>query len=386
MRLIKQNIEHDGSGTATLFPEEPEDMWHAYNLIAAGDQLRASAIRRVTSESTTGSTSSHRVHTNLLIIVRSLDFDPQAGQLHVSGQVAEENKWVRVGAFHTLDLELHRNFTIEKKDGWDSVALDALREAVKEEKEGAIPAIVMQEGIANICLITEYQTILKQRIETSVPKKRAGRSGDHEKAIVKFYETCFETLKRQFDLTQPRPLLIASPGFIAAGFQKFIVGEAMRTGNRPLLENKKNLVTIHCSSGHLHSLNEVLKSAEVMEKLKNTKYAKETRLMDTLMELLRKDDGRAWYGGDEVEKAVYQGAVGRGGGTLLINHCLFRSEDIGVRKRWVALVDKVKEDGGDVRILSSDHESGKRLEGLGNIGAILTYPLYDLDEEEQPRS
>jgi hypothetical protein len=26
-------------------PEEPEDMWHAYNLIAAGDRLRAAAIR-----------------------------------------------------------------------------------------------------------------------------------------------------------------------------------------------------------------------------------------------------------------------------------------------------------------------------------------------------
>jgi hypothetical protein len=26
MRLIKQNVERDGSGTITLFPEEPEDM------------------------------------------------------------------------------------------------------------------------------------------------------------------------------------------------------------------------------------------------------------------------------------------------------------------------------------------------------------------------
>lgn len=26
MRLIKQNIERDGSGTVTLFPEDPEDM------------------------------------------------------------------------------------------------------------------------------------------------------------------------------------------------------------------------------------------------------------------------------------------------------------------------------------------------------------------------
>jgi protein pelota len=29
MRLIKQNIERDGSGTITLFPEEPEDMVRA---------------------------------------------------------------------------------------------------------------------------------------------------------------------------------------------------------------------------------------------------------------------------------------------------------------------------------------------------------------------
>jgi protein pelota len=105
--------------------------------------------------------------------------------------------------------------------------------------------------------------------------------------------------------------------------------------------------------------------------------------MDDFMTMLRKDDGRAWYGPSEVEKAVEKGAVGRGGGVLLINNSLFRSQEIGVRKRWVALVDKVKEEGGDARVLSSDHESGKRLEGLGGIAAILTFPLDDLDEGEE---
>lgn len=33
MRLIKQNIERDGSGTITLFPEEPEDMVSSLPLI-----------------------------------------------------------------------------------------------------------------------------------------------------------------------------------------------------------------------------------------------------------------------------------------------------------------------------------------------------------------
>lgn len=335
------------------------------------------------TESTTGSTSSHRVHVNLLIIVKSVDFDPKAGQLHVSGQVIEENKWVRIGAFHTLDLELHRNFSIEKKDGWDSVAVDALTQAIKQDKEGAIPTIVMQEGVANICLITEYQTILKQRIDMSVPKKRKGRSSEHDKGLIKFYKLCLEGVKCHFNLSQQRPFLIASPGFVAAGFHKYILDVAAHSGDREILENKKNFIVIHSSSGHLHSLNEVLRSEQVLSKLKDTKYAQETRLMDNFLHLLRKDDGRAWYGATAVEKAVEQNAVGRGGGALLINHSLFRSQEIEVRKRWVALVDKVKADGGEVRILSSDHESGKRLEGLGNIAAILTYPLHDFNDESQ---
>ena len=105
------------------------EKWHAYNLIRPSDLLTASAIRRVTTElSSTGSTSSQRVHTNLTIRVKSLDFDPQAGQLHVSGQIARENRYTKIGQFHTLDLELQRNFTLEKEvegahggEGWDSI-------------------------------------------------------------------------------------------------------------------------------------------------------------------------------------------------------------------------------------------------------------------------
>jgi protein pelota len=357
--------------------------WHAYNLIAPSDLLRASAIRRVTTESATGSTSSTRVHINLTIRVTSLDFDPQSSALHVSGRVSEENKFVKIGAFHTLDLELQRNFTLEKSEGWDSVSLDVVREAVKQDKEGVVPAVVMQEGLAQICLITEHQTILKQRVESTIPKKRSGRSAEHDKGMTTFFKIVLETLQRHVDITEPRPLLLASPGFVAAGFLKYVMDEASRTGNKAILGNRKNFVVVHSSSGHLHSLNEVLKSPEVLSKLKDTKYAKETRLMDEFMTLLRNDDGRAWYGPTEVEKAVDKGAVGRGGGVLLINNSLFRSQEIGVRKRWVRLVDKVREEGGEARVLSSDHESGKRLEGLGGIAAILTFPLEDLDEVDE---
>jgi protein pelota len=341
------------------------------------------------------------VHTNLTIRVKSLDFDVQAGQLHVTGQIARENKHTKLGQYHTLDLELHRNFTLEKEvdgkdgeQGWDGIAKEQLEEATNPQKKAEIVAVVMEEGLANICFVTQFQTVLRQKVETGIPRKRGGpnRSAKHDRGLETFFATVLDTLLRQLEgLLEQRedgentPVLLASPGFTAGNFLKYTSERAFSKDEKILqgLVKRKAFVVVHSSSGHLYSLNEVMKSSEVMVKLKDTKFARETKLMDEFFELLRKDDGWAWYGPNECETAVEKGAVGRGGGKLIISNSLFRSHDIATRRRWVQLVDRVrKQEGGEVRILSSDHESGKRLEILGGIAVILTYPLLDLSDSE----
>ena len=223
------------------------------------------------------------------------------------------------------------------------------------------------------------------KYESHCEKERANRGNIDSKArqgLDKFFHTTLETLLRQIDLSASLPILLASPGFTASAFLSYILATATRTANKPLLAQQPNFLVVHSSSGHLHSLNEILQSPQVLARLKDTKYARETKLMDDFFTLLRKDDGRAWYGPREVERAVEKGAVGRGGGVLLVSNALFRAQDVGIRRRWVRLVDRVREEeGGEVRVLSSEHESGKRLEGLGGIAAILTFPLADLDED-----
>ncbi|KAF3050597.1 Translation factor pelota [Didymella keratinophila] len=390
MRLLKSQIEQKtGSGFVTLLPEEPEDMWHAYNLIQENDRIRAKAVRRVSKTSDAGSVNSQRIAMDLTIQVTHTDFDIGSGQLHVSGKVAVENEHVKLGQHHTLDLELNRKFTLEKADGWDSVALELLKEASETERRAELWAVVLGEGTANICMITEHQTILRQRIEVAVPRKRRGGVDGHSKGMEKFFSTTLSTLLRQIDLpaataTQSKtlPLLLASPGFVANAFLTYIKAEATRTTNKPLMTLIPNIVVAHSSSAHIHSLNEILSSPAITTKLSDTKYARETALMDKFLTLMRLDDGRAWYGPREVQRAVDKGAVGRGGGVLLISNSLFRAQNVRQRRRWVELVDRVRDvEGGEVRVLSSLHESGKRLEGLGGVAAILTYPLEDLDEE-----
>ncbi|KAF4280859.1 hypothetical protein CNMCM8689_001443 [Aspergillus fumigatus] len=406
MRLIKNKIEHGGSGTVTLCPEEPEDMWHAYNLIRPGDLLRASAIRRVTTTHDTGTTTSSRVHLTLEIRVKSLDFDPQSSQLHVGGTIVNETPHTKVGQHHTLDLELNRNFTLEKEIGangegvgWDSIAVQMLQDAVDErgKRRAEAVAVVMQEGLAHICFIGQFQTVLKQKVEMSVPRKRqGGGGGDHDKGMSKFYQVTLDTLLRQMEFNtsatsltsnEPvKPVLLASPGFVAAGFQKYIQSVASTT--TPALKRLlPSIVVVHSASGYLHSLAEVLQSPAVKTILADTKYARETKLMDDFLGHLRKETNKAIYGPREVEAAVDQGAVGRGGGVLIISNRLFRSQDVAERKRWVSLVDRVRDvEGGEVRVLSSDHESGRRLDGLGGVAALCTFPVVeeDFESDEEP--
>jgi protein pelota len=47
MKVLKRQLEKDGHGSIQMRAEESEDMWHAYNLIAAGDRVRTSTVRKV---------------------------------------------------------------------------------------------------------------------------------------------------------------------------------------------------------------------------------------------------------------------------------------------------------------------------------------------------
>lgn len=251
-------------------------MWHLYQLIRAGDVLRAPAVRRVTEKSATGSTIKKTVRVTLSIRVKHVDFDPGADQIHVAGRICELNPAAMVGTYHTLDLELHRQLTLHKGGeeenednggGWDSVALDMLRQATDVRQKAETFAVVMAEGLANVCILTEFQTVVRAKVESNVPKKRQGHGADaHDKGMEKFYDTLLGTLLRQLDLPgmqaegrKAPPLLLASPGFVAQGFHKFMLASAVRTGDKSLMTYAKDsTVVTHTSSGHVYSLNEAL--------------------------------------------------------------------------------------------------------------------------------
>lgn len=139
-----------------------------------GDEVRSTAVRRIVSESSTGSTDSKRIRLSLTIRVKKVVYaasgaveeditsteqssaqaagnSADGSTLHISGPVSSESQHVKMGAYHTLDLEAGRDFTLIKPPGgWDSIGIERVNEATSIAGGAEVGAIICGEG--------EYQT------------------------------------------------------------------------------------------------------------------------------------------------------------------------------------------------------------------------------------
>lgn len=238
--------------------------------------------------SATGSSESQRVRTNLTIKVERLEFsssaapsgsapetssgkDPTANSsttsLHITGPVIVENQHVRLGAFHTLDIEPQRDVRIEKADGWDSIAISRVEESIIPGKGAEVGAVVCGEGTAAFCLLSEHMTLVTHRISVPIPRKAASSgSSQHEKALNRFYGVLYDAFTRHIPYNNVglKAIVFASPGWVRDSVYDYMIAEASKRSDKNLQRSlKEKAVKVHVNSPHVHSLVEVLKSPEV---------------------------------------------------------------------------------------------------------------------------
>ena len=276
-------------------PEEAEDMWHAYNLISVGDYLRASTIRRVVNETSGGLTSTSRMHMMLTICVKTLDFDTQASVLRVKGTNFEENQYVKMGAYHTIDLELNRKFTITKAE-WDSVALERIDEACDPSQNADLAAVVMQEGLAHVCLILSSMTLVKSKIDMPIPRKRKGLCANHDKGMEKFFDRIIQAILTHVNFDIVKALIIASPGFIKDQFYEYMNAYSIKNAVKLLIDNKSKFLLVHSASGFKHSLKEIFEDQNLAPRLSDTKALGEIKALEAFYQMLKTEPNRAFYG------------------------------------------------------------------------------------------
>ena len=376
MKSLGKLPTKDEPGQVKLIAEEGEDLWHAYNLIREGDQVTATTYRKVSRDNGVGS-NSERVKLTLTIEVEGIEYDGEGHVIRLKGRNITENEHVKLGAYHSLELEMQRAFSLGK-DSWDALDIERIKQCTDPAASADLAVLLITEGVANLCLVGRTCTITRAKIEFSLPRKRGAAAAGYDKAIETFYQRVFAAVVRHVDWEIVKCLVIAGPGFTKEGFKEFLDLEAQRKDIRVLILNKSKMVVAPASSAYRHALKEVLASPVVASQIKDTKAAQEVNALGDFMAMLGSDPARAFYGPGHVRAAHELGAID----TLLISDSLFRTADPVLRTKYAALVEEVEANGGRALVFSGAHSSGEQLNQLTGVAAILRFPLPELEDQE----
>eukprot|EP00929_Paragymnodinium_shiwhaense_P007950 TRINITY_DN111872_c0_g1_i1.p1 TRINITY_DN111872_c0_g1~~TRINITY_DN111872_c0_g1_i1.p1 ORF type:complete len:408 (+),score=123.46 TRINITY_DN111872_c0_g1_i1:91-1314(+) len=374
MKLLNKDFDKDGKGSATLICEESEDLWHLYNLAAKGDTLKASTVRKIQKEGSTGSVQTETKKIQITIEVKGIEYDAAGDCIRFAGKNCEENQWVKMGAHHTVEIGLNNKCTLGKSV-WDFINLEQLDAATDVHKTAEVAVVLLEAGAANFHLLTAMLAKDVHRVSVALPRKRISTTG-YDKAVVRFYEQVYAGIKEHIDLDVVKCVVLAGPGFGKEDFQSWMQLRATQLGDTQMMQKKSAFVVAHTSCIHRQALKELLADEQVQKSISNTKAAAHLKALEEFYTMVKNEPDRVTYGPLPVKTAYDAGAIG----TLMVVDSLFRSANISTRRQYVELAEGCKDMGCTFHVFSSQHVSGEQLANLGGVAAVLRYPMPELDD------
>ncbi|MBA3064402.1 mRNA surveillance protein pelota [Candidatus Woesearchaeota archaeon] len=351
MKQIHINLK---KGEAKLKIENMDDLWCLSHIIEPDDLVRGKTIRKIKiGESDQRKVNIVKKTVFIEIRVENTEFHEYSSVLRVSGTITQGPEDIQKGSYHTFNLEPGSIITIIKKQ-WLSFQVEKIKQASVETKK--ILICILDRDEACFGLLKKQGFSLLSEIKGDVEKK-----ADLKAKTGNFYGEVVNKLYDYVGRYKIESIILASPAFWKEDLMKNIKND----------EIKKKITLATCSCSGKEAINEVLKRPEVKNVLSQQRVAKELEFVESLLEEISKNN-LAVYGLKETEKAVNAGAVEK----LLVTDRLIQKTRAEKKFEKIdQLMKNTESMKGSVTIIGSDHDGGKKLDGLGGIAAILRYKL-----------
>lgn len=340
-------------GIIKLKAENLDDLWLLSTMIEEGDLVKGHTTRKI-KLGKEDERSARVVKKKIFVKLKVEKVEFSDSSLRILGTIEEGPDDIAKGSHQAITVEENDVITIIKEE-WLKYQLDKIKEAC-EEKKAKILICIMDREEAYFALMKKYGYDLLTRLKGDVIKK-----GIEEKKISSFYNDVIKVLKEYDKKYEFDSIILASPAFWKEDLMKELKDEML----------KKKITLATCSSCDEKAFNEVLKRKEVEQVLKLDRIAKEIKIVEKILEEICKK-GKVAYGLKETRNSVNAGAVE----SLAITDSFIKKSrengSYGEIERLMKLTEKTK---GEVHIISSEHDGGKKLDGLGGIAALLRYKL-----------
>ena len=334
-----------------------DDLWYLSHCIEATDEVEGRTLRKIKlGDGNENNTKSIKKPVTLRIKVEKIEFNKFSNGLRISGKITLGPEDIPHGSYHTIDVE---EGTVLKiiKNSWPKYLLQKIYEAC-EDKGTKILIVALERDEVTFALLSSSGYKILADLEGEVGKK--GYADIQEKDFFSEVAKHLETYAQRYEVVN---IIIGSPAFWKENLLNII-----KKNNRALA-SKVTLAT--CNALGKNAIEEILKRDEVKTVLKNDRTARETHLVEELLKEIAKGSLAA-YGIKEVKECVDANAVK----ILLVSDEYLREQrDLGNYVQLDTIMREVERSSAEVHIISSEHDAGKKLFGLGGIACILRYPL-----------
>lgn len=327
--------------------ESNDDLWYLKNFIEPGDFVKAMTPRSLFLERNGEIKKIGKKMMLIKIEAEKIEFQEHIFQLRIIGKIIEAPENVQLNSYHTIDVRPGRYLTIIKKE-WKKYQIDKLRSA--EKKSPNIMIVVMDLDQATFGLLK------KNKIELISEIKNPYSLQHEENKISEYYKKLADEVEKYAN--QMKNIVIAGPGFT-----KEHVVKILRERSSDIY---KKLSIGTASSSTISGINEIVKSGIVGKLVDENKLLKESKLVEEFFIHLKKDDGFAIYKLDDIRVAEESGAISK----FIISEEKIKDKSIEQIARLI------EERGGEVFIISPEHDLGEQFHRFGGIGAILRFKLF----------
>jgi len=349
MKIVHRDLRE---GKIKLRVESLDDLWYLKSILEEGDLVEGFSYRRVRDEEKKRADSGERVKMRLVLKVEGVEFSSYASMLRVNGTIEEgPEDLVSFGSHHTLEVKKGSAITITK--GWKKWHLERLKEAQKGGEEPLVLIVGVEEGEAEMGVVRRYGVDFKAHIKGATSGKRFAEG--QESREKEFNTQVAQKVAQIAAKENLEAIIVAGPGFWKENLLK-----ALREYSLSVPVTPENT-----GSGGRAGVYEVLKRGVVERIVEECRIARESQLVERVMEEISKD-GKVAYGIEEVERALDFGAAE----TLLLTENFLRSYEGSD-----SMIERAKSIKAEVVILSNEHEAGERLEGIGRVAALLRFPI-----------
>lgn len=331
------DLKHD---IGKIMPESQEDLSILKEVLMPGNFITAKSPRSVKIKREGNLVRAKTGRREVIMKIQVEKIELKENNLRLTGKIIEAPEDVEKG-YHTIEIEPEKFLKVEKV--WKGWEIDRIKSA--ERRHEPILICILDEKEADFYFLKErYKHLF------SIVSEASGKSFESKKAETKsseYYAKILEELKKRSE--KVKKIVIAGPGFARDDLQNL-----MKQRSKELLE--KVIVDFTYQSGNL-GLQELLKKGLIEKLTKYSRITQETNAIERLLDSI--DKGKAVYGAEKTRNSLENG---------LVSLLLVSSEKVREFEEILDTADRMK---CNIMVISSEHDAGEKLLGLGGIGTIL---------------